>query len=64
MKIYADKEGKEVIVQLCDIALKTGGLQNLNGINNVLTSLQDYIPPPADNPVEPINKSGDAPAQP
>jgi len=40
MIINTDKEGKELIVQLCDIALKMGGLQNLQGVNNILQTIK------------------------
>ena len=38
MILNVDKEGKHVIEQLCDIALKQGGIQNLNQVNFVLKS--------------------------
>ncbi len=40
MRILTDEEGKKVIEQLCDIALKQGGLQNINAINVILTSIE------------------------
>jgi len=40
MDIRADKEGIETVQALCDIALKTGGLQNFAKINVVLKSLK------------------------
>lgn len=40
MKIKVDKKGQEAIQQLCDIALKSGGIQNLNGINTILVSME------------------------
>jgi len=40
MIIKADKEGKDILVQLCDIALKTGGLQNMNAVQGILNSIQ------------------------
>lgn len=43
MKIIADKEAKIVITQMCDVALKSGGLKNLNGITDVLNSMEDYV---------------------
>lgn len=39
MKIQADEEGKKLIQILCDAALKYGGLQNINAVNTVLSSL-------------------------
>ena len=41
MNIKADKEGKEAITQLCDVALKTGGIQNLAPITNILKAVSD-----------------------
>ena len=41
MKIKADKTGIEVIKQLCDLALKQGGLQNLNAVTQVLQSIEE-----------------------
>jgi hypothetical protein len=40
MVIKTDKKGQEAIQQLCDIALKTGGLQNLKGITTILNSIE------------------------
>ena len=39
MIIQTDKEGKDVIEQLCDIALKQGGVSNLNQVNAILKSV-------------------------
>lgn len=39
MKISVDKEGRAMINQLCDVALKAGGIQNLNGITQILASI-------------------------
>ena len=41
MIIEADKQGMEIIRQLCDTALRVGGLQNLPTINSVLTSMKE-----------------------
>ena len=41
MIIEADKEGVEVVKQLCDIALKQGGIQNLKGVTEVLAALKE-----------------------
>ena len=40
MIIKADKEARIAIEQLCDIALKAGGIQNLNGVGKVLDSIK------------------------
>ena len=45
MLIKTDKEGREAVQQLCDVALKQGGLQNLNAINTILNSISDYTEP-------------------
>ena len=36
MQIKVDKEGLKAVQELCDIALRTQGLQVLNGVNRVL----------------------------
>lgn len=41
MKIIADKEGQEAIQALCDLALKVGGLNNLDAINKILSHLEN-----------------------
>lgn len=41
MKFIVDKEAKQALTQLCDMALKQGGLQNLQAIQAVLTSVED-----------------------
>lgn len=40
MEIRTDQEAKVAIEQLCDIALKQGGLQNMNGVGKVLASIK------------------------
>lgn len=45
MIIQTDKEGKGMIEQLCDIALKSGGLQSLNGITQILSSIKPLPEP-------------------
>ena len=40
MYIVADKEAKEAIRLLCDIALKVGGVENLEGVKAILDSVQ------------------------
>jgi len=47
MKIVVDQEGKQVLQQLCDIALRAGGLQNLQPINALLNLMQVENPAPA-----------------
>lgn len=39
MIIQVDLEGRSVIEQLCDIALKEGGVKNLNAVNRILKSV-------------------------
>ena len=40
MIIQVDKEGKDVIEQFCDMALKQGGLQNFNQVDLVLHTVK------------------------
>ena len=44
MEIKADKEGKEAIRMLCDVGLKVGGLQNLQGVLQVLNCIKEEEP--------------------
>ena len=39
MILRVDKEAKEIIVGLCDIALKAGGLNNYKAVGVVLNSM-------------------------
>lgn len=41
MKIQANKEGVQAIQDLCDIALKSGWLSVLQGINTILSSITE-----------------------
>ena len=41
MKIRADEKGIQAIQQLCDVALKQGGLSNLQGVQAILSSVQE-----------------------
>lgn len=45
MIIKTDVEGKNVIGQLCDIALKQGGMQNRVQINMIMDSIE-LLPEP------------------
>lgn len=45
MIIKVDKKGEDVIQQLCDLALKQGGIQNLNSVNTILNTME-VIPEP------------------
>lgn len=47
MIIQVDQEGRNVITQLCDIALKQGGVQNLNAVNAIFKSVV-VLPTPED----------------
>jgi hypothetical protein len=38
--IIADKEGQQAICDLCDLALKVGGLKNRDIVNEILNSVQ------------------------
>lgn len=45
MILKVDKEGKSAIEQFCDLALKSGGIRNLNQVNLVLQSTE-MLPEP------------------
>ena len=51
MIIKTDADGKDAIEQLVDIALKKGGIQNLNAANLILSSLKP-LPKPEPEPDE------------
>lgn len=38
--IKTNKDGNEAITQLCDIALKYGGMKNMEGVSQILNSIQ------------------------
>ncbi len=40
MEIKADQEGIEAITKLCDVALKTGGINNMNPVSVILSSIK------------------------
>lgn len=40
MIIQTDEEGKKHIIDLCDVALKVGGLGNYKAVTSVLKSLE------------------------
>ena len=40
MIIEADEKGKDAINRLADVALKSGGIQNLDAINQILSSVR------------------------
>jgi hypothetical protein len=40
MVIKTDDEGKNAIIKLCDIALKSGGLANSQPVNLILASVE------------------------
>jgi len=52
MKIIVDKEGRSMIEQMCDVALKTGGIRNLNPVIMVLEKMSDYVEPVANAEAE------------
>lgn len=47
MKIKADKTGIEAITTLCDIAVRTGGLQNVNPIYEIIHCMEPLEAPDA-----------------
>lgn len=56
MQIVADAEGFAVVQELCNLALKAGGLQNLNSVNAILAGLskqESTVERPLNGPVRP-----------
>jgi len=45
MKIRADKEGVEVITQLLDLALRHGGIKNLEITNKIAQAVEEIEEP-------------------
>jgi hypothetical protein len=45
MIIKVDKKGKQAVVDLCDVALRVGGLKNLTAVQTVLEAIQDVQVP-------------------
>lgn len=45
MVIKVDEEGKAIIRQLCDIALKHSGIQNFDAVGAILSSMSEYKEP-------------------
>ena len=41
VKIQTDKEGWEAIQQLCNIALKVGGLDNMPAVTTILQAVKE-----------------------
>ena len=41
MRIIVDKEAKQIVTQLCDIALKMGGLSNVQTVTMVLNVMEN-----------------------
>ena len=39
--IRVNKEGREAVQQLCHSALKLSGINSLNGVNQILSSMKD-----------------------
>jgi len=58
MKILVDNETtKETIYQLCDIAIKTSGIQNLDAIQTIIKSIsidESIVIPPKPKKLEEI----------
>ena len=46
MVIKCDEKGKNAILSMLDVCLKTGGMQNRDVVNKVFECLQDVDPEP------------------
>lgn len=57
MKIQVDEDGKTAIIELCDIALKHGGIRTFEGISKVLRSIKVTEKTPAPPPDEDENEN-------
>ena len=44
MKVEVDEEGRKIITDLCDVALRSGGIQNLQAIINILNEIREEKP--------------------
>ncbi len=40
MIIKVDKEGEKVLTDLCDLALRVGGLKNVNAVTQLLNTIE------------------------
>lgn len=52
MKIIVDAAGKKEIEDLCDLALRVGGLQNNNAVDAVLHSMEDLPEKPPEKEID------------
>jgi hypothetical protein len=43
MVIKVDAQGREMIKQLCDIALRHGGIANLQGVMMIVNSMETIV---------------------
>jgi len=48
MKIQADEEGRKLLVDICDAALKAGGIGAFNAVSLVLNQIQKQPEKPDD----------------
>jgi len=54
MIIIVDEAGMEAVQGLCDMALKTGGIRNMNAISQIMGSIT--VTPTAPAPLEEVLK--------
>ncbi len=59
MIIQVDNEGRAVLRQLCDAALRQGGIANLDGINKILSLVTDIPAPKKPEKPEDNGKASD-----
>lgn len=60
MIIQVDQEGNRAIQQLCDIALKSAGMKNLNPVNMILRSVKVLPAPEIEEKFHPDRGPGQA----
>jgi len=57
MIVNTDKEGATAIIQLCDVALRAGGIANIKGIQQILDAVEKGNQEPGLNkPENPLKK--------
>lgn len=48
MRITVDREGEQAINELCDAALRVGGIKNFNRVRQILESVMNEVPEPGE----------------
>lgn len=59
MRIYVDGVGKRAITELCDVAVRTGGLANVKPVQQVLQALKPLPTMAPEEAAEPAEATKD-----